>query len=546
MLFRDKFLLSTGRPIGEEPSEWVAKVTEGGFRASLDMQMAQMKMLKSGFEHVAQTQADASAALQGELAYQADRLGRQIAESSSNIVSAVEQSSFEICSEIQQMSDYLGAGLSEVRWAVERHTEVSENILRILIESLSNESRQYFEQGVKCYETSEYEFARKTFSKALEANITNHFAYQYLGFIAVNEDNSDEAIRNFDLARKFAENDYHRALAFSHLARSYQATNELAKAVDLAEKATETYPDLAKFWYEFAGYSARLGNKEQAIVSLEEAIERDWLFFTIVAGDKDFDSVRPQVNNLLDSLRKREKEKARKSLDNLSKAIKTANNCGCGEDSEVRETKEFLEDMEDDYNENNVFLYREIYPNAEEFHEETFQTVEQSLSKQIEKQRRVISENENEKKRQLANLSSKLNNLNSEIRDVDYRGGKFDFGLFAIGYIILFIALFFGSCFGITWTTRPFPGRDVVFTQSLMIAAITPLVLIGGGVFLKYLFTKGIPLWSLEQKRAKEEKNMNPRKVQIEGQFDRTRKTLEKELSELETLLSKCKSRQYV
>ena len=86
MLFRDKFLLSSGPPIGEDPNTWAAKVAEGGFRVSLDMKKAEMKLLKAGFEHVAQSQLDASEALRGELAYQADKLGRQIAQGSSDIV----------------------------------------------------------------------------------------------------------------------------------------------------------------------------------------------------------------------------------------------------------------------------------------------------------------------------------------------------------------------------------------------------------------------------------------------------------------------------
>ena len=56
---------------------------------------------------------------------------------------------------------------------------------------------------MKCYETSENEFARERFNRALDANRTNYFAYQYLGFIAVNADDSKEAIKNFDQARKF-------------------------------------------------------------------------------------------------------------------------------------------------------------------------------------------------------------------------------------------------------------------------------------------------------------------------------------------------------
>jgi hypothetical protein len=106
MLFRDKFLLSIGRPDGEKPNDWIAEVTKSGFRVSIDMQKAQMTLLKAGFEHVAQTDAAASAALKGELAYQADRLAKQIGQSSLEISTAVELSSFAIVASIQQTSDY--------------------------------------------------------------------------------------------------------------------------------------------------------------------------------------------------------------------------------------------------------------------------------------------------------------------------------------------------------------------------------------------------------------------------------------------------------
>lgn len=135
---------------------------------------------------------------------------------------------------------------------------MTQKILQVLLTSLDNTSRQYYDQGVKCYETSENEFAKERFNRALDANRTNYFAYQYLGFIAVNADDSKEAIKNFDLAKKFAENNYYRALAHSHIARSLNAIGDVSKASENADAAAHAAPDHARFWYESAVYYVRL------------------------------------------------------------------------------------------------------------------------------------------------------------------------------------------------------------------------------------------------------------------------------------------------
>lgn len=545
MLFRDKFLLSTGMPFGEEPSNWIAKVTEGGFRVSLDMRKAQMRLLKAGFEHVAQTQAAASAALQGEITYQIDRLNRQILQSSSDIVAAEERSAAEIVNAIQQMCDYLGAGLLEVRWAVERHTKVSKQTLEVLLNSHAHNSRQFFEDGVKWFEAKEYGLAKNDFAKALEAKSTNHFAYQYLGFIAVEENNADEAIRCFELARKSADETYYKALALSNLAHTYQSIDQLPKAAELAESATAIYTQKAKFWYEFAGYSARLGRNEEAIKALKEAIERDWMFFTIVAGDHDFDSIRVNVNRLLDSTRERERGKARQSLDNLRQAISTTQKSGA--DKELESYRKTLTELESKYKQNNVFLYREIVPKAEELHGKLFQIAEQSLSKRIEEKRRAIQRNESDRSTQISSLCSTLNNLDSQIHRFDSKSKeKFDLTLYIFGYIILFVALFLGSCFTISLATHVREGRQVVLSQAFMVALFGPILLIGGYKFLEHLFTKAIPRQSLERKRNDEAAKVGPKKKQLEESFNRTHKALEKELAALETFLAKCKAKQYV
>ncbi len=437
MVFRDEFAWSH-----KLNGKWsIDRVVDTGLRANLEMQKAVKSTFDQGIDRLAQSQAASSAAMQAELAYQSERLGEQIKRqmelSSSEVVSAVERGSADIVASIQQMSDYLGSELCEVRWAVERHARVSEDILKVLLNSLDNTSRQYFEQGVKCYETIEYDFARERFNKALEVNRTNYFAYQYLGFIAVTEDKPDEAIRNFDLARKFAETGYHKALALSHLARSNHALHDDAKAADLAKSATEADSGTAKFWYEFAAYNTYLWRKQQAISALKEAIERDWTYWAVVSSDPDFDSIRFHVNQLLDELREREKQKARKAIDNLKRAMDTAKKAGA--ENELSGFPKVVSDFEAQYRKNIVFVYRDIIPKAQEWHDKAFIIAEKAVDGQISSKNQSISQHGSDKNNEVRNLESSVAKLKHERDSMNYKKWNAGCGSYALLGIILLL-----------------------------------------------------------------------------------------------------------
>ena len=182
------------------------------------------------------------------------------------------------------------------------------------LNSLDSTSRQYFDQGVKCYEAEEHDLAKERFTRALEANRTNFVAYQYLGFIAVHEDQPQTAIRNFDLARKFAEDSYHRALALSHLARSYKAVGNLALAVQASTAATGAAPGYAKFWHEAAVYHVNLSQAAEAIRCLRRAVMIDKSYWSLIVADATFDPIRDEVLALLDEMRTRLSQMAQDCL----------------------------------------------------------------------------------------------------------------------------------------------------------------------------------------------------------------------------------------
>ena len=218
MGFRDDFtsgyLLTPVGPQQRTFAQWSLESTvDSGLRANQKQLRAMGEHLSSAFQdgisRLEHSQMQSAKLLQRELQYQAD-----------HIVDAIGQGSADVVAAVQEACGYLGGQLCEIRWAIERQTQVSQQILQVLLNALDNASRQYWEQGVKCYETSEYDIARERFSRALDANRTNYFAYQYLGFIAVHEERSEEALRNFELAKKFADSGYHRALAISFSEKS--------------------------------------------------------------------------------------------------------------------------------------------------------------------------------------------------------------------------------------------------------------------------------------------------------------------------------------
>lgn len=347
MGFRDEF-----RGTGRTYAQWTLEdTTETGLRANSEqlqnLKLAVKSTFDQGITRIVESQEAIADSLRDELAYQSDQICQEVQRSSEEVVGA-----------IQQMADYLGAGLSEVRWAVERHTKVSEETLRVLLSSLNNKSRQYWEQGVACYEGKEFGFAKERFEKALEANRTNCFAYEYLGFVAVDEDNADAAIRNFDLARKFSKTNHHRAIALSHLARSSHATGDIANAVAFSKAAVDTDPQVAGFSYQHAAYSAESGDAGAAIASLSEAIQADWNYWGVAAIDPSLDCIREKVDRFFEELRSRERNRAAEGLERLRSAIEKSKQLSG--DPVSAPCVERLSVLQGKFSKDNVHQYREI------------------------------------------------------------------------------------------------------------------------------------------------------------------------------------------
>jgi tetratricopeptide (TPR) repeat protein len=386
MSFRDNFVnsyrLQTVGPYQMTRAQRSLEYTiDSGFRATSENLKALNRELfvtfENGIEQLSNGHSELANILQGEIRYQTDQ-----------ITDAVYQGSVEIVSALAQTCDYLGQELCQIRWAIELQTRVSEAILKVLLGSLDNTSRQYWEQGVRCYDTAEYEFASERFNRSLDANRTNSFAYQYLGFIAVNDNDSNGAIKNFELARKFADTGYHRAFALSHLARCHHALGDLPGAVQAAAKATESCPENGKYWYECAVYRVRERNTSEALRCLRMAISNDIMYWSISASDGNLDPIRKHVMELLDQMREEAHDMASKRIEDLRNTLKLLDGMGIGDALPFRSN--VLNTATQQLDQGMVFPYRDLLRPIREAHQDTIKFAIKVLQQQVSDNRQQI------------------------------------------------------------------------------------------------------------------------------------------------------------
>jgi tetratricopeptide (TPR) repeat protein len=242
----------------------------------------------------------------------------------------------EICDSIQKSAEYLGSIMLDVSFQLSQLTSSAQKILNVLLDSLSNDARQYFEQGKHWFEQREFQMAKERLYLSIECDSKNHLAYTYLGFIAVEFDEEVEAKRNFSLAYKSAEKDPNRASALFYEARAFAASGDLKKAAELTLMSLKHEPHNSNTLYSYAKYMALQNESNAAIKGLKETFEHDWKYFAIAAIDSDFDLIRPELNIFLEETQKETKLQSEIHLSTMNDLINAAADFikfGCNLDS---------------------------------------------------------------------------------------------------------------------------------------------------------------------------------------------------------------------
>jgi tetratricopeptide (TPR) repeat protein len=296
---------------------------------------------------------EASETIANEIAYQAEedrRVALEIAD--------------EINWNIEQARVYLGAQISEVRWAVERNTEATKSILDALWKTHWIDSRQFFDEGVECYQSGEKEFARERFQKATEACRTNGFAYQYLGFLSAHDDDKAQTLRYFELAAKFAPNDHHKAIAHYHLSRALHASGNETASLEQIRLSVALAPKDLPYRFELVRALMRTGFRQDAISELRKLISADLRYWTAVEIDQSLDPMRAEISRVLGELRDEERLKANRLSADFLETIRVVESLPEALPLEFRSASEWKKELDRLLEKGTIFAYREIVNNA--------------------------------------------------------------------------------------------------------------------------------------------------------------------------------------
>lgn len=266
----------------------------------------------------------------------------------------------EINWNIEQARVYLGAQITEVRWAVERNTEVTKSILDALWKTHSIDSQQFYDEGVQCYQNGEKEFARERFQKATEACRTNGLAYQFLGFLSVHNDDQTQALRHFELASKFAPNHNHKAIAHYHLSRAWHAAGNQGASLEHIRSAVALAPNDLPYRFELVRAMMRAGLTQNAIQELRMLISVDLKYWTAAEIDRTLDPMRVEVSGLLSGLREEERVKADKLSGHFLETIRVIESLPEALSLVFRPASDWKRELDKLFENGTIFAYREI------------------------------------------------------------------------------------------------------------------------------------------------------------------------------------------
>jgi Tfp pilus assembly protein PilF len=295
--------------------------------------------------------------LRNELARQRDSMQRV----EKDLAALQQKSAAEILASLNSVRGEVGALNKELI----AQRQVGEEVLSRVLRPLAQQAREYMEQGILCLEAGETAMARERFRRALDADPGLSMGWQYLGLLAAGDNNAGEAIRYFERAARFADDDAERSSAFSRLARALHADEEPGQALNAAwaaaEAASSGKQNLA--WYETARYAAQARRPKAMESALRRAIERDYRNWTRAAFDRHFDLARPQVEALLENIIQEEREAAIRMMSALEEAALHLEDAG--ELTKAVEIRQSLEALRERSGQDSIAEFRRIRTQAQ-------------------------------------------------------------------------------------------------------------------------------------------------------------------------------------
>jgi tetratricopeptide (TPR) repeat protein len=203
--------------------------------------------------------------------------------------------------------------LADIAWRLEMQQETSANILEELrLAEFEREARAYRNRAQRAYLNGWYEEALGDFLEAEKRNYPDHTVHRSIAQIYLyHVVNLTRSLEYFIKAAKYARPVDPKQAAEAHYFAGIVCVIErrLEPALKHLQQATELNPELAEAHYQKSCVASLLGESERAVESLALAINGDARYYERAKVDAAFDSIRPQVQRLLDQLMEPVREK---------------------------------------------------------------------------------------------------------------------------------------------------------------------------------------------------------------------------------------------
>lgn len=280
-----------------------------------------------------------------------DALSREFGEGFDQVNSTLEWGFEKVAGEISELRAEFSYGMGLILEQLRIQQKTLDDILNrldaiheTLEHPLLTEARELSELGMERMQRGLLEEGLEALLESVEKNKTDFLVQLQIGKLYLYGQNETDSVidlpkseEHLRLAARYAKSEIQElpdatkycGEALLHEAIScYAQANEkwleddadaardfTKKALELAENATEVYPELAEAFYNHAKFAALLDDGETAKTSLKKAIQADRNYCIKADADKDFNGVRGYIRNLFESLRQQAKQEAEEALE---------------------------------------------------------------------------------------------------------------------------------------------------------------------------------------------------------------------------------------
>ncbi|MFA6146379.1 MAG: hypothetical protein WC697_03590 [Patescibacteria group bacterium] len=213
--------------------------------------------------------------------------------------------------ELKKLGDTFIWGFGEIEWQLELQNQTLKDILIKLQAPLDTLAKELRKRAEYAYLNSWIDEAEQDFLESEKKNYQDFSVHFSLGMIYLYQKiDLEKALKYFRQTAKYAQpvSPYHTAQSWFYISFIFYIQRRFPEAIEAVNQTNKMVytifgPDFLQFYYRLAKIFALLNKPDEATKNLKRAIRADKNYCLKADIDKDFDGIRPQVNEVFRKLK---------------------------------------------------------------------------------------------------------------------------------------------------------------------------------------------------------------------------------------------------